>query len=332
MKQLAVSLTPFGCNPPSAILFLFHIMKSLGNTLFLLVYLLASVPLCFFLHENLLPLLPGNPSGINAALSGELADIEAYSRLLDPYGTGIDRVLSKNIFPAIYAENLPQHLSDIAAGDKASLFISLVLPNVLRVNEEIRTTRRQLLALVTKKDTFRSLTAKERWWLNRLARTYGCDPGDTEELRLRVDTVPVALALAQAITESGWGTSRFAQVGNSLYGQHLADDSSKPHILSRSGKVKMAAFSSLYEATRSYIHTLNRVRAYAGLRAQRAELRAEGHRPGGLDLAGQLGWYSEIGARYVSDLQYLITHYGLEHFNRVRLGKRKGEHIVRFAR
>ena len=34
-----------------------------------------------------------------------------------------------------------------------------------------------------------------------------------------MDEVPVSLALAQSAKETGWGTSRFAQEGNALFGQ-----------------------------------------------------------------------------------------------------------------
>ena len=44
-----------------------------------------------------------------------------------------------------------------------------------------------------------------------------------DELLIKVDKVPVSLALAQAAIESGWGTSRFAQEGNALFGQWTYD-------------------------------------------------------------------------------------------------------------
>ena len=34
-----------------------------------------------------------------------------------------------------------------------------------------------------------------------------------------MDEVPVSMAIAQAAKETGWGTSRFAQEGNALFGQ-----------------------------------------------------------------------------------------------------------------
>ena len=42
-----------------------------------------------------------------------------------------------------------------------------------------------------------------------------------DALLIKVDTIPVSLALAQAVIESGWGTSRFAYEGNALFGQYV---------------------------------------------------------------------------------------------------------------
>ena len=38
-------------------------------------------------------------------------------------------------------------------------------------------------------------------------------------LKIRMDEIPVSLAIAQAAKETGWGTSRFALKGNALFGQ-----------------------------------------------------------------------------------------------------------------
>lgn len=304
-------------------------MQISRSSLILLCYLFVSVPACLYLQLKVLPQWRSASAG---GWSHELADAREFARLLQQYDASLEQVVNSRTSPALLAENLPSHLDSLSAQDKSTLFISLVLPNILQVNEEIRANRKKMLKLLGQKSECRRLTAKEQWWLNRLAQRYGCEPEDAEELRLRVDTVPVALALAQAITESGWGTSRFAQVGNALYGQHLAAGSTEQYILSQNGKVKMAAFPSIYDATRSYVNTINRVRAYSDLRRQRAELRSGGQRLSGLELAGQLVRYSEIGSRYVSDLRYLITRYELERFNGVKLTKSSGPRNVRFER
>ena len=42
---------------------------------------------------------------------------------------------------------------------------------------------------------------------------------DLSTLKIRMDEVPASLTIAQAAKETGWGTSRFAQEGNALFGQ-----------------------------------------------------------------------------------------------------------------
>ena len=59
----------------------------------------------------------------------------------------------------------------------------------------------------------------ERVWLNRRFKQYKIDDHDVAKLKMRMDIIPVSIALAQAANESGWGTSRFALEGNALFGQ-----------------------------------------------------------------------------------------------------------------
>ena len=171
--------------------------------------------------------------------------------------------------------------------------------------------------------------AREKWWLNKLTKKYGVVGRDMDELLKRVDIIPASLVLAQAITESGWGTSRFARLGNALYGQHMPAASNAPHILSTSGNVKVAAFASLYDATESYINNLNSHRAYKELRQLRAQHRLDDQLPHGAEMAGGLLAYSQIGSRYVRDLRFLIGKYKLEDFDQAVLDtNRRGLSVV----
>ena len=60
-----------------------------------------------------------------------------------------------------------------------------------------------------------AVKANDRNMLDQWAVLYRIDPENFSDIELaerllrRVDTIPVALALAQAAVESGWGTSRF---------------------------------------------------------------------------------------------------------------------------
>ena len=55
--------------------------------------------------------------------------------------------------------------------------------------------------------------------LTALVLSFVIGPKMIAKLLRRVDIIPPSLAIAQSITESGWGTSRFAQKGRALYGQ-----------------------------------------------------------------------------------------------------------------
>ena len=55
--------------------------------------------------------------------------------------------------------------------------------------------------------------------VKRRFEDYGIKNEDITELKLRMDIIPVSIAIAQAAKESGWGTSRFALEGNAMFGQ-----------------------------------------------------------------------------------------------------------------
>ena len=57
---------------------------------------------------------------------------------------------------------------------------------------------------------------------------------------------------------------------------------------------------------RSYLRNLNTHRAYAALRQNRVQMRAEGTEPRGWALAGHLESYSQRGAHYIAELRKII--------------------------
>ena len=60
-----------------------------------------------------------------------------------------------------------------------------------------------------------------------------------------MDIVPVSLAIAQAAKETGWGTSRFAQEGNALFGQYIwgkTNDGIIPNERETDAKYKIKSF------------------------------------------------------------------------------------------
>ncbi len=224
--------------------------------------------------------------------------------------------------PRLYLQKLPRDLREVASVEiKKAVFIQAVLPVVLRVNEEIAGERERILQLRIRAAQGVALNRKDRFWLVTMCHRYAVEPMDWDALLARVDIVPPSLALAQAAEESGWGTSRFAREGNSLFGQWTNDpDLGMAPLEREEGRSHFVrTYPDLFHTVRSYAYNLNTHRAYRDFREQRREMRANGQIVDGHSLAGALERYSERGDAYVRSLRAIIRHNQLSDFDAARL-------------
>lgn len=205
---------------------------------------------------------------------------------------------------------------EVSVLTKKRIFFRALAPLVLRSNEFILRDRERLGGLRERLASGKDLSTDDRQWLVELAAAYGVvkeqdaavDAAVLDELMVRVDIVPVSLALSQCAEESGWGTSRFAAEGNALFGQwSWSGDGIKP-LQQREGMgdYRIAAFETPLESVMAYMMNLNTHAAYAGLRARRAKMRSEGERMSGWELAKTLDRYSERGEEYVKSLHSIM--------------------------
>jgi Bax protein len=211
--------------------------------------------------------------------------------------------------PRVSIAALPEDLHAIRQVElKKSVFFKTTLPLILMENEKIAADRQKLLRLVDVLREGRDLDPAEAVWLTRLAQRYNADVDDWDTLMARVDEIPVSLAMAQAAEESGWGTSRFAQNGNALFGQWTtADDEGLIPKDRKEGMThKVKAFDSLSDSVAGYMRNLNTHGAYKLLRAERATMRKQGINLNGWHLAGALTEYSERGEKYVKSIRLII--------------------------
>lgn len=229
--------------------------------------------------------------------------------------------------PRLELDQVPDALIALGAGEaRKDAFVSVVLPLVLQVNEEISQARSRVVGLARSVEAGRTLPRTERHWLETQFDRYKVEYGDFPRLLRRLDVVPPSLALAQAAIESGWGSSRFAREGNALFGQWTWNASS-PGIdpLDRAeGKThRIRAFDSPLAAVRAYVRNLNTHTAYAGLRQLREAQRNSG-RFDSQDLAEGLIAYSEKGSDYVDLVREIIRVNDLDAFDGVRLADAGG--------
>jgi uncharacterized FlgJ-related protein len=222
--------------------------------------------------------------------------------------------------PRFYLATVPTRWRDEVAPNlpvdlKKRYFFLVYTPLVLKANEAIAHDRERLLELVGRADH----GADEQAWLRALAHRYLSEPDSIDqrvldELVLRVDAVPPSLALAQAAVESGWSTSRFAVLGNALFGQWTwnKDGITPAEQRGQLGDYKIRSFATPGRSVAAYMHNLNTHRSYADFREARARIRRRGAQPTGPALAPTLTAYSEKGQEYVEMLLSMIRVNGLE--------------------
>ncbi|MEH6402372.1 MAG: glucosaminidase domain-containing protein [Sneathiella sp.] len=234
----------------------------------------------------------------------------------------IDKIRLGQEVPRYFVEEMPVDILDITqVQTRKKVFLSVTLPLILKANEEIIDRRSRLLNIMAVQELKATLSPSDTNWVSQLTDLYGSKPGDLNDLLNRVDIIPVSLALAQSIEESGWGTSRFARQGNALFGQRVwsAGNGIVPEEREGGMQHEVKAFDALYQSISSYIHNLNSHKAYEGLRFERARLKRENGYASGYALSGTLHSYSERGADYIDALRALMRVNKLRQFESAKL-------------
>ena len=217
----------------------------------------------------------------------------------------------------IYLTKLPKDLKTL--GDtktKRELFIKIVLPLILHENEKIIDDRKRLFKILGK--NFNS--PGEKVWLNRRFKEYKIKDKDLAELKMRLDIIPVSIAVAQAANETGWGTSRFALEGNALFGQWTwSKKGISPKNKDPDQSHKILQFQILKASVRAYKNNLNTHNAYKEFREVRAKLRQSGTTITGLALIKYLKRYASIGEKYTEIIEGIMVQNSLTDFDKANL-------------
>ena len=242
---------------------------------------------------------------------------ETTINLFEDLGYDLKAVRAGQKVKPIYLTKLPKDLKTL--GDtktKRELFIKIVLPLILDANKQITEDRKKLFKILGKNFN----TVGERVWLNRRFKQYKIEDHDLAKLKMRMDTIPVSMALAQAANESGWGTSRFALEGNALFGQWTwSKKGISPKNKDPNQSHKVLQFQILKASVSAYKNNLNTHNAYKEFREVRAQLRQENKKIIGLDLTQYIKSYAAIGEKYVAIIEDIIEKNSLTDFDNANL-------------
>ena len=218
---------------------------------------------------------------------------------------------------------LPQEIKMIENTKKRKeFFIQIVLPLIVKENSNIRIDRKTLFSVINKSNN----SVAEKQWLEKKYKQYGVKSGDLSSLKVRMDEIPISLAIAQAAKETGWGTSRFALEGNALFGQWTwSGEGLKPKDADADKGHKVMKFNVLQASVRAYQRNLNTHRTYREFRKARAELRDLNKPLDSLELSKYLNKYAETGNQYVEVLQKIIKQNNLKDFDDAKLLPSSGD-------
>jgi len=251
---------------------------------------------------------------------------ETASNLFDDLGYDLKAVRAGQKVKPIYLTKLPKDIKSLGnTQQKRELFIKIILPLILDENNKIIEDRKKLFKILGKNFN----TVGERVWLKRRFKQYKIDDQDLSKLKMRMDIIPVSIALAQAANESGWGTSRFALEGNALFGQWTwSNKGILPANKDPDKSHKVMQFQILKASVRAYKNNLNTHNAYKEFREARAKLREEGETIIGLKLTKYLKNYASIGEKYVIILDDIIERNVLTDFDKADLLTTKSQRGV----
>ena len=244
-------------------------------------------------------------------------DASTIKELFDDTDYKLKDVRQTKLVKPIALTLLPNEIKMIEnTTERKEFFIQIILPLILEENNNIRSDRRTLFGIINKSNN----TNLEKKWLEKKYKQYGVVSKDLSVLKIRMDIVPVSLAIAQAAKETGWGTSRFAQEGNALFGQWTwSGEGLKPKESDETKGHKVMKFNVLQASVRAYQRNLNTHRSYKNFRLARAELRDRDKPLDSLILSKFLNNYAETGDKYVEVLQKIIKQNNLKDFDDSKL-------------
>ena len=226
-------------------------------------------------------------------------------------------VRKNKLVKPINLDLLPKEIKMIENSlERKNLFIQIVLPLILDENNQIKLDRKKLFVVLNKNNN----SDAEKKWLNMKFKQYGVKNKDLSTLKIRMDEIPVSLAIAQAAKETGWGTSRFALEGNALFGQWtFSGDGIKPKFSDNDKNHKVMKFQILKASVRAYQRNLNTHSSYKKFRKLRAQSRDNDEKLDSLILADCLDQYAATGVEYTKTLKKIILQNSLKDFDEVKL-------------
>ncbi len=212
--------------------------------------------------------------------------LEALHKDLNYAGYPRDHLMLKDRkYPRIFLKNFPLGFDKITdEARRNNLFLKIMIPMALMLNEDIMVERRKLLKLQDDIDEGKQFSQQDIDYLEKLAKEYDLYTtfkGDIRyayllaELQNRVDRIPPSIIITAAAIETNWGASRVVKEGNSLYKilEWHTTEGLKPIGETEDNTYRIKVYPDIYSSIKDYAMKVNSAPSFDSLRNFRREFR-----------------------------------------------------------
>ncbi len=224
-------------------------------------------------------------------------------------------------FPRIFLSRLPSDWEQIEDNDeKHKLFIRIMLPLVLKVNEDILQERKIVENMYIERKDGKNLGMNAVQKLEELAKKYDVATPETDIERIdyllyrlmeKIDAVPPTVMVVTAGIYSDWGNSRIARQANNLYLSEIwyENKGMKP-LDDPNADYRYKIYADLYEAIAERALKINSHVNYEYVRRTRLNQRKLGLPPYSPHMAAQM--IKDSNFQNIAGLiDYTLSFYGL---------------------
>ena len=250
------------------------------------------------------------------------AQTQAIFNFYDYHGEKDYLMLPSYLYPPIYFSYLPSDFAKITdENTRNSLFIKILAPLALRLNQEILQEQKKLSDIANSFKQNNDLNQTEQQTLENLAKKYDVFTRFDgyrrqkiliNELIQKIQVIPPSILITAAAIETNWGSSRPATQGNSLYKTILwhTSEGLKPNGETQDDSYRLKTYPSLYASMQEFALKINSSLKYKDFRVFRHKLLDRGSLLLGSKLAPYMIWNSPL-SNYAGIFEYTLSYYEL---------------------
>ena len=214
---------------------------------------------------------------------------------------------------------------DIDPEKRKDLFIQYLLPAIVVTRYRLLDDLHHIEFLEERINNKKKVAKVDSVFLAEIRSKYETD--SLQELKKRIYPHPVSMALAQAILESGWGTSGIFRKGNNIFGiMSFSSDDSRTKVRFPDGNVKryIRTYDSVIASIEDYYLLISKVSSYKKFRQKRWNGASSS------ELFRYINSYHESD-QYIGMAHSIIDSNNLEHYDNIPISSKYLKYTTLFS-